>query len=50
MELPEPTKIVVYGKGAYEKFQQLRCHSHNVRYIEQRNYQDAPAVREWLDS
>jgi|AP95_1055475.scaffolds.fasta_scaffold144027_1 hypothetical protein len=50
LELLEPTKIMVSGKGVYEKFQQLRGHSHNVRYVEQRNCQDAPAVKEWLDS
>ena len=45
-----PDKIVVFGKGAYEKFQEIGTDPWDVRYIQQRNYKDAPSVREWLVS
>lgn len=48
--LLDPDKIVIYGKGAYEMFQELTGHRWCVRYIEQRNYKDAPKVRAWLRS
>ena len=44
-----PDKIVVFGKGAYEKFVQLGGISeYETRYIEQRNFKDAPSVKRWL--
>lgn len=46
-EVLKPDKVVLYGKGAYDRFRRLSGFS-NVKYIEQRNYSLAPAVREWL--
>ena len=45
-----PDKIVVFGKGAYDKFQEIGTKPWDVRYIRQRNYKDTPSVREWLVS
>ena len=51
LELLDPAKIVVFGKGAYEMFQRLADPSYDVRYVGQRSFKkDARAVREWLDS
>ncbi len=50
MEHLRPDKIVVFGKCAYEKFQEIGTDPWDVRYIQQRNYKDAPSVREWLVS
>ena len=45
-----PHKIVVFGKGAYEKFMELDGGHWDVRYIEQRKFKkDAPSVRKWLN-
>jgi hypothetical protein len=49
LKLLKPNKIVVYGKAAYQRFKEL-SDLPNVRYIEQRNFSLAPAVREWLAS
>ena len=46
----QPAKIVVYGKRAYEKFVELGGGKWQVRYIEQRDFKDAPSVRSWLNS
>ncbi len=48
LKLLDPVRIVVYGKGAYENFIGVGGDEWDVRYIEQRNYQDAPDVRTWL--
>ncbi len=50
LEHLRPDKIVVFGKGAYEKFQELGAGSWDVRYMQQRNFRDAPSLREWLKS
>ena len=50
LEHLNPEKIVVFGKGAYEKFLEIGTEPWDVRYIQQRNYKDASSVREWLNS
>lgn len=45
-----PNKIVVFGKGAYDKFQEIGADPWDVRHIQQRNFGDAPAVKRWLAS
>ena len=50
LEILNPTKIVVFGKGAYQKFQEISENRWLVRYIEQRNNKDAPDVKLWLSS
>ncbi len=50
LKLLAPHKIVVYGKGAYEKLHEIGLDSWDARYIEQRNYKDAPRVKKWLAS
>ena len=50
LNLLDPAKIVVYGKGAYTTFMRLGGGQWNVRYIEQRNYHDAADVKIWLGS
>ena len=49
LEHLRPDKVVVFGKGAYEKLQEIGTCSWDVRYMQQRNYRDAPSLREWLD-
>ena len=46
-----PDKIVVFGKGAYEKFERLGgTEQYDARYVGQRSYRkDAPPVRRWLN-
>ena len=44
-----PAKIVIFGKGAHEDFQRLSGGKWQSRYIEQRNFKDAPSVRRWLN-
>ena len=46
-----PDKIVVFGKGAYQKFEQLGgTDQYDTRYIEQRNFKkDVPSVKRWLN-
>lgn len=48
LELLEPAKVVFYGKGACGMFEELSRGRWPARYIEQRNFRDAPAVRQWL--
>ena len=48
LELLNPDKVVVYGKGAYDKLQEMGAGKWDMRYIEQRNYKDVPSVRRWL--
>ena len=45
-----PDKIVVFGKGAYDKLEQLGgTGQYDARYVGQRSYRkDAPPVRRWL--
>lgn len=50
LEALKPDKIVVYGKGAFEKFQDLGTEVWDTRYIEQRNYNAAPSVRTWINN
>ena len=50
LEHLNPDKIVVFGKGAYEKLREMGVDERDMRYIEQRNFKDAPSVRRWLDS
>ena len=50
LEHLNPDKIVVFGKGAYEKLQDMGVDEQDVRYIEQRNLKDAPSVKRWLGS
>ncbi len=45
-----PDKIVVFGKGAYEEVQKMGVDEWDMRYIEQRNFKDAPSVKSWLES
>lgn len=45
-----PDKIVVFGKGAYEKLQDIGVDEWDMRYIEQRDFKDVPSVKRWLDS
>jgi hypothetical protein len=47
LDLLKPEKVVIYGKGAYERFRELSDIT-SVKYIEQRNYSLAPLVRQWL--
>ena len=48
LRILRPQKIVVFGKGAYERFGGIGLDPWDVRYIEQRNYKDAERVRRWL--
>lgn len=48
LEVLKPDKIVVYGKGAFDRFSELIGKSTQVRYIGQRDYSLAPSVRLWL--
>ena len=47
-----PDKIVVFGKGAYEKFAELGGTSeYETRYLNRRKYKkDAHSVKRWLNS
>ena len=49
LEVLAPTKIVVFGKGAHNKFNEVSGGKWDSRYIEQRNLKDAPSVRKWLN-
>ena len=49
LEALTPAKIVVFGKGAHDKFIEVSGGKWDSRYIEQRNLKDAPSVREWLN-
>ncbi len=46
-----PDKIVVFGKGAYDKLEHLGgIDQYDARYVGQRSYRkDAPPVRRWLN-
>ena len=50
LQLLNPKKMIAYRKGAYDMFRELGSFQWDVRYIEQRNYKDAPAVQAWLGS
>ena len=50
LKLLKPHKILFYGKVPYCKFKKWEGNRWDVRYIEQRNYKDAPDVKRWLNS
>jgi len=50
LEALNPDKVVVLGKGVYEKFRQWSGDRWDTRHIQQRNFKDTPSVREWLIS
>ena len=43
-----PAKIVVFGKGAHDKFLELGGHQWDAWYLEQRNFKDAPKLKMWI--
>ena len=51
LQILNPDKIVVFGKGAYDRFEHLGgTDQYDTRYVGQRSYKkDAPPVRSWLD-
>ena len=49
LEVLKPDKIVVFGKGAYDCFMNWGGREWNVRHIAQRNHENVPAVRRWLN-
>ena len=49
LDVLAPAKIVVVGKGAHDKFNQVSDGRWDSRYIEPRNpRKDAPSVKQWL--
>ena len=50
IEALNPDKVVVLGKGVYERFSQWSGGRWDTRHIQQRNFKDAPSVRRWLNS
>ena len=49
LDVLAPAKIVVVGKGAHDKFNQVLGGRRDSRYIEPRNpRKDAPSVKQWL--
>ena len=50
LEALNPDKIVVLGKGVHENFMVWGGRQWNVRYLPQRNFKTASAVRRWLNS
>ena len=50
LEALQPEKVVVFGKGAYEKFKELSGGQWDARHLQQRNFKDVPSVKGWLNS
>ena len=50
LKVLNPDKIVIYGKGAHDRFVEWEGNRWDVRYVEQRNYKNVPDVKRWLNS